>query len=104
MKTFRQENVVIDSTELIRAASGKQGFSPKIVLDRVLSIGKQIFDYFVLEDKLIVGSFTSPSQIIIEDIKRMRSKAISSTVVGALAGCESDKEKLHSVVLRTLIL
>ncbi len=99
LESFRKAGVVFDPTEIIRLASVNQGFSPKNALDRISQIAKETFDYFVLEDKLLVASFTSPSQILIDDLNELRSKAISSTLVGALAGNESDIQELSKPLL-----
>lgn len=99
LMAFKKLGVVVDSGEIIRLAFSAGGFSPRHCLDRIAEIGHDTFDYFVLEDKLLVAPFTSPSQIIIDDLLTLKKKATSSTIIGALAGIDEDAESLSNVNL-----
>lgn len=95
---LKEKGLVIDCAQLIRTAYANGAFTPKNVTDKLTQVAKEAYEFFTVEDRLLIAPFTSAEQITIEDLKAVRQRAMSSTVVGALAGVQSDIENLNKTL------
>lgn len=85
---LRARGALLDAHALARAAFTASGFDPEPVLDRLRALGSAVLDGFTLEDRLLVGTFVHPEQVLVDDLDAQAASLAEHEVIRALAGHE----------------
>ncbi|MDR3203086.1 MAG: hypothetical protein LBT54_08175 [Bifidobacteriaceae bacterium] len=89
IRALRSRGCHIDAMELAAEAFRSFTFNPAPVLQRVEALGKTVLKDFRIRDKLIVGVFEHPGQLLVEDLDSAADVLANRAVVAALAGDRS---------------
>lgn len=82
---LRSRGALLDPSALARGAFAESGFDPRAALDRLRSLGAAVLEDFALEDRLLVGTFVHPEQVLVGDLDGLRDSAVGHEVLRALA-------------------
>ncbi|MCV2395774.1 hypothetical protein OEB99_15770 [Actinotalea sp. M2MS4P-6] len=83
---LRRRGALLDPTSLARGAFTAAGFDPRPALDRLASLGDAVLTDFTLEDRVVVGTFVHPEQMLVDDLDALAPRLAEHEVVAALAG------------------
>jgi hypothetical protein len=86
IRALRARGVMVDPAQLAAEAFNGFSFSPQAVLERLAGLGATVLADFRIRDKLIVGVFEHPGQLIVEDLDAAQDVLVNRTIVAALAG------------------
>jgi hypothetical protein len=86
IRALRARGVPVDAAQLAAEAFNGFSFSPHPVLERLTALGKTVLADFRIREKLIVGVFEHPGQLIVEDLDAAQDVLANRTIVAALAG------------------
>ncbi|PFG38911.1 hypothetical protein ATJ97_1402 [Georgenia soli] len=94
VRALRAAGVAVDVTAIARAAYTEHGFSPRGALLRLAELGREHLAGFELSERIVVGPFVHPGQVLVDDLDAMRPYLPGSDVVAALAGDEDARTSL----------
>ncbi|MCL3861250.1 hypothetical protein [Actinotalea sp. K2] len=83
---LRARGALLDPAALARGAFTAGGFDPRPALERLRALGAAVLDEFHLEDRLLVGTFVHPEQVLVDDLDAQSADLARHEVVTALAG------------------
>lgn len=83
---LRGRGALLDPVSLARGAFTEAGFDPEPALRRLGSLGEALLPDFELSDRLLVGPFVHPEQLLVDDLDAIGEVAAGHEVVRALAG------------------
>ncbi len=83
---LRSRGGLLDPVALARGAFSPGGFDPRPALDRLRGLGATLLPGFVLDDRLIVGTFVHPEQTLVDDLDALVPTLAEHEVLAALAG------------------
>jgi hypothetical protein len=86
VRALRARGVAVDPAALAAEAFTGYSFNPHPVLERLIALGKTVLADFRIREKLIVGVFEHPGQLIVEDLDAAQNVLVNRTIVAALAG------------------
>lgn len=93
-RALRSRGALLDPAAVARGAFTPEGFDPRAALRRLASLGEAVLDDFELTDRVIVGSFVHPGQVLVDDLDNLAGSLERHEVVAALAGVEPARERL----------
>lgn len=85
---LRRRGALLDPAALARGAFTESGFDPRPALDRLRSLGTAVLDDFRLDERLLVGTFVHPEQVLVDDLDAQAPDLHHHEVLRALAGDE----------------
>ncbi|HEY0186908.1 MAG TPA: hypothetical protein VGC67_05425 [Cellulomonas sp.] len=85
-RALRSRGALLDPGAVARSAFTGSGFDPRDALARLTSLGAAVLDDFTLVDRIVVGTFVHPGQVLVDDLDRLSSALERHEVVAALAG------------------
>lgn len=91
---LRRRGALLDPHALARGAFAESGFDPRAALDRLRALGAAVLEDFRLDERLLVGTFVHPEQVLVGDLDSLRDAAAGHEVVRALAGDPTAREAL----------
>jgi hypothetical protein len=91
---LRRRGALLDPVGLARGAFSRGGFDPRPGLDRLRALGGTLLPGFVLDDRLLVGTFVHPEQSLVDDLDALAPSLADHEVIAALAGDERAAEIL----------
>jgi len=94
VRALRAAGVAVDVAAVARAAYTEHGFSPRVAMLRVAELGREHLAGFELSERIVVGPFVHPGQVLVDDLDAMRAYLPGSDVVAALAGDEDARAAL----------
>lgn len=94
-RALRSRGALLDPVALARGAFTPAGFDPSTALDRINSLGEAVLPDFTMTDKLLVGTFVHPGQVLVDDLDDLAVGLERHEVVAALAGDEKTREALQ---------
>ncbi|GAA4421353.1 hypothetical protein GCM10023169_14190 [Georgenia halophila] len=94
LRALRSAGVTTDVAAIARSAYTEHGFSPRGALTRLAELGSQHLAGFEMTERLVVGPFVHPGQVLVDDLDAMRPYLPGSDVVAALAGEEDARAAL----------
>ncbi|MCK6211102.1 hypothetical protein KZX45_11160 [Georgenia sp. EYE_87] len=94
VRALRAAGVRVDVAAVARAAYTEHGFSPRGALLRLAELGREHLPGFELSERIVVGPFVHPGQVLVDDLDAMREFLPGSDVVAALAGDEDARAAL----------
>lgn len=81
---LRSRGALLDPAALARGAFTESGFDPRAASDRLRSLGLALLPDFELDDRLLVGTFVHPEQVLVDDLEAI--SVVEHEVLRALAG------------------
>lgn len=94
VRALRSRGVSVDAHALAAGALTPDGFSPRAALARLTLLGEQHLPDFTLEDRVLIGPFVHPGQVLVDDLEAMHDHLVAHDVVAALAGVPEAREVL----------
>lgn len=85
-RALRSRGALLDPGAVARSAFTGSGFDPRDAITRLTSLGTAVLDDFQLVDRIVVGTFVHPGQVLVDDLDRLASSLDRHEVVAALAG------------------
>ena len=85
-RALRSRGALLDPGALARGAFAGSGFDPRTALDRLNALGEAILEDFELVERLVVGTFVHPGQVLVDDLDQLAGTLDRHEVVAALAG------------------
>ncbi|MCG7288259.1 hypothetical protein MHY85_20095 [Cellulomonas sp. ACRRI] len=85
-RALRSRGALLDPGAVARSAFTGSGFDPRDAITRLTSLGTAVLDDFQLVDRIVVGTFVHPGQVLVDDLDRLASSLERHEVVAALAG------------------
>jgi hypothetical protein len=94
LRALRAAGLRVDGAALARETVGEYGFSPRTALAHLRDLGEQALPGFRFAERLVLGPFVHPGQLLVEDLEDLRGALPEHEVVAALA---ADPEALDEV-------
>ncbi len=94
-RALRTRGALLDPGAVARGTFASGGFDPRGALQRLASLGEAVLDDFRLTERVVVGTFVHPGQILVDDLDALAGTLESHEVVAALAGVDADRERLR---------
>ncbi|MFC7404803.1 hypothetical protein [Georgenia alba] len=96
LRALRNAGSDADVAQIARSAYTEHGFSPRGALMRIAALGAEHLAGFELTERVVVGPFVHPGQVLVDDLDAMRGHLPGSDVVAALAGDEDARTALDA--------
>ncbi len=87
-RTLRAHGGLIDPVTLARSAFTPAGFDPSDALARITAVGRAVLGDFEMTQRVLVGTFVHPGQVLVDDLDELASGLERHEVVAALAGSD----------------
>lgn len=97
-RALRGRGALIDPGAVARSAFTGSGFDPRDAIARLTSLGSAVLDEFELVDRIVVGTFVHPGQVLVDDLDRLAPALERHEVIAALAGATEAAEALAIVL------
>ena len=94
VRALRARGVSVDVQAVTAGALTEDGFSPRAALARLTRLGEEHLPDFTLEERVLIGPFVHPGQVLVEDLEAMHDDLVQHDVVAALAGDEGARAAL----------
>ncbi len=88
-RALRGRGALLDPGALARSAFTGSGFDPQEALSRLGSLGAAVLEDFQLTDRIVVGTFVHPGQVLVDDLDRLAAGLDRHELVAALAGADA---------------
>lgn len=85
-RALRSRGALLDPGAVARSAFTGSGFDPRDAIARLTSLGTAVLEDFRLVDRIVVGTFVHPGQVLVDDLDRLAAALERHEVVAALAG------------------
>lgn len=93
-RALRRHGALLDPAAVARGTFTGAGFDPRGALQRLASLGEAVLEDFSLVEKVVVGTFVHPGQVLVDDLDQLAGAIDRHEVVRALAGLEDAREAL----------
>ncbi|MCL2465001.1 MAG: hypothetical protein FWF28_08040, partial [Micrococcales bacterium] len=93
-RALRTHGALLDPVAVARGTFTDAGFDPHGALARVASLGWAVLDDFQLTERVVVGTFVHPGQVLVDDLDALAGTVGRHEVLAALAGVEEAAERL----------
>jgi hypothetical protein len=97
-RALRSRGALLDPGAVARGAFTGTGFDPRPALDRLTSLGAAVLEDFQLVERIVVGTFVHPGQVLVDDLDALSGTLDRHEVVTALAGVEEARARLRHPV------
>jgi hypothetical protein len=94
-RALRSRGALLDPGAVARGAFTGTGFDPRPALDRLTSLGAAVLEDFELVERIVVGTFVHPGQVLVDDLDALSGTLDRHEVVAALAGVEEARARLR---------
>ncbi|MBL0888432.1 hypothetical protein [Myceligenerans indicum] len=98
-RTLREHGALIDPAALADAAFTIAGFDPTDVLRRIASLGDAVLADFELDQRVLVGTFVHPGQVLVDDLDELAPALERHEVVAAAGGVDTAVGALRALDL-----
>ena len=88
-RALRMRGALLDPAAVARGTFTSNGFDPHGALQRLASLGEAVLDDFSLTERVVVGTFVHPGQILVDDLDNLSGTLERHEVVAALAGIDN---------------
>ena len=89
---------LLDPGAVARGTFTSNGFDPRGALHRLASLGEAVLDDFSMSERVVVGTFVHPGQILVDDLDNLSGTLERHEVVSALAGVDESRTRLRRVL------
>lgn len=93
-RALRARGALLDPGAVARATFTDTGFDPNGALARLASLGWAVLEDFQLTERVVVGTFVHPGQVIVDDLDALAGAVGRHEVLAALAGVEEARDRL----------
>ncbi|OJV81522.1 MAG: hypothetical protein BGO37_06170 [Cellulomonas sp. 73-92] len=93
-RALRARGALLDPGAVARATFTDTGFDPHGALARLASLGWAVLEDFQLTEKVVVGTFVHPGQVIVDDLDALAGAVGRHEVLAALAGVDAARDRL----------
>lgn len=93
-RALRGHGALLDPAAVARGTFTGAGFDPRGALQRLASLGEAVLEDFTLVERVVVGTFVHPGQVIVDDLDQLAGTLERHDVVRALAGLEDARTAL----------
>jgi len=90
-RALRSRGALLDPAAVARGAFTPSGFDPRAALQRLASLGEAVLEDFTLAERVVVGAFVHPGQVLVDDLDQLAGTLDRHEVVAALAGVGGDE-------------
>ncbi|WP_315094678.1 hypothetical protein [uncultured Cellulomonas sp.] len=97
-RALRARGALLDPGAVARGTFTSNGFDPRGALQRLTSLGEAVLDDFSMSERVVVGTFVHPGQILVDDLDNLSGTLERHEVVAALAGVEESRTRLQRVL------
>ena len=97
-RALRSRGALLDPGAVARGSFTGTGFDPRPALDRLTSLGAAVLEDFELVERIVVGTFVHPGQVLVDDLDALSGTLDRHEVVAALAGVEEARAGLRHPV------
>lgn len=94
-RALRSRGALLDPAAVARGAFTAGGFDPRSALQRLASLGEAVLEDFELTERVVVGTFVHPGQVLVDDLDNLAASVAHHELLTALAGVEADAERLR---------
>ncbi|WP_448059240.1 hypothetical protein [Cellulomonas hominis] len=94
-RALRSRGALLDAGAVARGAFTGSGFDPRPALSRLTALGDAVLEDFELAERLVVGTFVHPGQVLVDDLDSLAGGLERHEVVAALAGVTPVRDELH---------
>lgn len=91
---LRDHGIHLDVTAIAQECFGGAGFAPRIALQTLREFGEGVLPGFELDERIVVGTFLDPGQVLVDDLAAVRYRMPDSDVLAAIAGDEDARDFL----------
>lgn len=98
-RALRSRGALLDPGAVARSAFTESGFDPRDAISRLTALGTAVLDDFQLVDRIVVGTFVHPGQVLVDDLDRLAPALERHEVVAALAGVLDPVEGAESLTV-----
>ena len=97
-RALRSRGALLDPGAVARGTFTSNGFDPRGALHRLASLGEAVLDDFSMSERVVVGTFVHPGQILVDDLDNLSGTLERHEVVSALAGVDESRTRLRRVL------
>jgi len=90
-RALRSRGALLDPAAVARGAFTPSGFDPRAALQRLASLGEAVLEDFTLAERVVVGAFVHPGQVLVDDLDQLAGTLDRHEVVAALAGVGAEE-------------
>ncbi|MCC2334286.1 hypothetical protein [Cellulomonas wangsupingiae] len=94
-RALRGHGALLDPAAVARGTFTAAGFDPRGALQRLASLGEAVLEDFSLVERVVVGTFVHPGQVIVDDLDQLVGTLEHHDVVRALAGIDDARAALQ---------
>lgn len=94
-RALRSRGALLDPGAVARGTFTTDGFDPRGALQRLTSLGEAVLDDFSMSERVVVGTFVHPGQILVDDLDNLSGTLERHEVVAALAGVDESRARLR---------
>ncbi|GIG38711.1 hypothetical protein [Cellulomonas phragmiteti] len=94
-RALRGHGALLDPAAVARGTFTGAGFDPRGALQRLASLGEAVLEDFSLVERVVVGTFVHPGQVIVDDLDQLAGTLERHDVVRALAGLDDARQALQ---------
>ena len=100
-RALRSRGALLDPGAVARGTFTSNGFDPRGALHRLASLGEAVLDDFSLTERVVVGTFVHPGQVLVDDLDNLSGTLERHEVVAALAGVDEARDPAAARPART---
>ncbi|MEN0129331.1 MAG: hypothetical protein AAGC49_07820 [Brevundimonas sp.] len=89
-RALRSRGALLDPGAVARGAFTPSGFDPRAALQRLASLGEAVLEDFALAERVVVGAFVHPGQVLVDDLDQLAGSLDRHEVIAALAGVDAE--------------
>lgn len=94
-RALRSRGALLDPAAVARGAFTGSGFDPRGALQRLASLGEAVLEDFTLTERVVVGTFVHPGQVLVDDLDNLTGTLGHHELVAALAGVDEQRDALR---------
>ena len=94
-RALRSHGALLDPAALARGTFTDSGFDPHAALARLASLGWAVLEDFALTERVVVGTFVHPGQVLVDDLDALAGSVQRHEVLAALAGVTEVREAMQ---------
>ena len=95
VKALKAYGCKVDVETIARAAISPGGFTPRAVLTRIASLGREYLPGFEYHERLVVGAFVHPGQSLLADFEAVIPLLRTNPLIAAALGDDHARAALH---------
>ena len=93
-RALRAHGALLDPAAVARGTFTDAGFDPHGALARIASLGWAVLEDFTLTERVVVGTFVHPGQVLVDDLDILATSVGRHEVLAALAGVDEARERI----------